>query len=260
MRISDAFGLAVLVAAVAGTGLAARASSVTTTALITGTNAGATINGTAVFTLSDNGHLTIDLTNNVANPLSAGSLLGGITFTLSPTSAFNNVVPTNFSVSGNLIDVNLTADTWSNATAAQIAALGANTNWSESKGDPFTLKVTSGNDPLIIGAPNGSGLYTNANPSLGANHQPFYMNTAEFNMDIAGLTSGTVISNVNFMWGTTYTSCAATGITTTTQTGGQSAPTVPVPAAAWSGAAALMLGMGVVRGDAAEAGGVRGIG
>ena len=236
--------LAGMVTAVAAMGSVASANSVTTTALITGSNGGALTDGTAVFTLSDNGHLTIDLTNNVANPVSAGSLLDGITFTLAG-STFNNVVPTTFSVSGQLIDVNLTSDTWSNATPSQISGLGANAGWTESKGDPFTLKAGNGSDGLIIGDPNSSGLYTNANSSLGSNHQPFFQETVEFNMDIAGLTSATALSNVNFLWGTGASSYRATSMTTAS--GGGSVASAPLPRAAVGGAV-LMMGMVVVRG------------
>ena len=237
--------MAAMVTAMAGMGSVASANSVTTTALITGLNAGSAMNGTAVFTLNDNGHLTIDLTNNVANPVTAASLLDGITFTLAG-SAFNNVVPTNFSVSGELIDVNLTTNTWSDATPAQISAMGANANWTESKGDPFTLKAANGKDGLIIGAPGANGLYSNADASLGPKEQPFFKQTVEFNMDIAGLTSATTLSNVNFLWGTGSTSYGATSMTTTAS-GGGSVVAAPLPGAVWGGAA-LMVGMVVVRG------------
>lgn len=226
--------------AIAGSAAIASANSVTTIT-VTGSNAGQPIDGTAVFTITSTGHLTIDLTNNVANPTSASSLLGGIIFTLQPTATFSGVAPTNFSVSGNLIDVNTSTGTYATATSSQISALGANVNWSQSKGDPFTLSVSSGNDPLIIGNPNGSNLYSNANPSLGASHQPFFQNTAEFNMDIAGLTTAATVSAVSFEWGTGYTHFAATGTSTVTTPSVVLPSAVPLPTAACSGLSLLAL-------------------
>jgi len=166
---------------------------------------------TANITTSAN-TVTVTLTNLLANPLSAASLLSSLFFSVSN----NGSALTNGSVassSGNLITVN------SNRTVtpgANNAALG----WGLSNtAGVFHLNGLNGtNTPsdLIIGAAGPGGVYTNANASLAGNgpHNPFVNQTATFTLTVAGALASSTISNVGFAFSTTPDCGTVNGVPT----------------------------------------------
>jgi hypothetical protein len=58
---------------------------------------------------------------------------------------------------------------------------------------------------LIIGPPDGSGNYSNANASIAGNgpHNPFVDQTAAFVLSISGINSDTIVTGATFSFGTT---------------------------------------------------------
>ncbi len=220
---------AAVIAVVGAGGNAARANTVTTVNIV-GTNGGEPVNGTAVFTFGA-GSLTIDLTNNVTDPHAAASLFGGIKFTISGGGAASGLT-----ASGTLIDIG-SGGTISAPTSAELASLSSTDNWGLTGTANYNLEV-SGNDPLIVGNPNGgTGAYSNANSSLtNGSHDPFLEHTAHFTMTIAGLSATDNVSNVSSYWGTTFKTFDSTDGTETVTT---ALVSVPLPDAACMGVSLL---------------------
>ena len=160
------------------------------------TTSGGPVDATATFTTGD-GSLDITLTNLLANPSNVAQLLSDLSFTMSNGATSGTIA----SSSGQEITVNndgtfttgSTVDTgWSlNGTAIglQLDVLGTSTAPSH----------------LIIGPPDGSNVYSNANASIAGNgpHNPFLNGTATFLLDIAGVTSDTTVDSATFSFGTT---------------------------------------------------------
>lgn len=76
---------------------------------------------------------------------------------------------------------------------------------------------------LIIGPPDGNGVYSDANGSIARNrpHNPFIQQSASFTLGVIGATASTIISDVVFSFGTQE------GVNVPAVTA------VPIPAAAW---------------------------
>ncbi len=89
---------------------------------------------------------------------------------------------------------------------------------------------------LIIGPPDGSNLYSNANGSIAGNkpHNPFLAETATFDLSVAGVTADTAITGVTFSFGTTE------GNNVTVGRGPPPPPPVPEPASI------VLAGLGMV--------------
>ena len=153
---------------------------------------GSPVNASATFNQSGN-ILTITLQNLQANPTSVIQAISGFRFTVATGSG------TLTSSSGDHIDI---------ATNGTFSNLGVSTtDWSlsSSGGDYFLNGLgPSGPDQTIIGAPNGSGVYSNANGSIAGNnpHNPFLNQSATFSVTIPGLPANAVITNVVFQFGT----------------------------------------------------------
>jgi hypothetical protein len=86
---------------------------------------------------------------------------------------------------------------------------------------------------LIIGPPDGSNLYSNANGSIAGNkpHNPFLAESATFELNVPGVSADTTITGVTFSFGTTEGNNVTVG-------GGP--PPVPEPASI------VLAGLGVV--------------
>lgn len=62
----------------------------------------------------------------------------------------------------------------------------------------------AGPEHTLIGQPNSSNLYANANDSIDGNapHNPFLSGVAVFDLDVPGVTSSTTVTRVRFQFGT----------------------------------------------------------
>jgi hypothetical protein len=160
----------------------------------TGGNA---VNAQAIFT-TGNGTLEITLNNLLVNPKTVAQNISDLFFTL------NNVT-----TGGSL--------TSSSGTERTVAANGTFTDGS-SVSTGWVFSVSGGTFHLdglnsaldvpahtIIGAPNGSNVYSNANNSITGNgpHNPFLRSGVTFDLAIAGINADTVITGATFSFGTT---------------------------------------------------------
>jgi hypothetical protein len=154
------------------------------------------VDASATF-VTGNGTLSITLTNLEANPTDVAQLLSDLDFTLSNGATSGTLA----SSSGQEVTVakdgtftlGSTVDTGgalnSTATGLQLDVLG----------------TPVGPSHLIIGPPDGSNVYSNANGSIAGNkpHNPFLDGTATFLLDIAGVTADTDVTSATFSFGTT---------------------------------------------------------
>jgi hypothetical protein len=176
--------------------LAASGSTITFDTPPGSTTGGGPVDATATFVAGD-GTLSITLTDLQANPTDVAQLISDLDFTLSNGATSGKIA----SSSGQEITVakdgtfttGSTVDTgWalnSTATGLQLDVLGTSTAPSH----------------LIIGPPDGSNLYSNANGSIAGNgpHNPFLNGSATFLLDIAGVTADTTVTSATFSFGTT---------------------------------------------------------
>ena len=186
--------LTVVLAAIMAPG--AHADSITFVTPSGATTSGGPVDASATFVTGD-GTLDITLTNLLANPKNVAQLLSDLSFTLSNGATTGTIA----SSSGQEITVNndgtftigSTVDTgWvlnSTATGLQLDVLGSPTAPSH----------------LIIGPPDGSNVYSNANGSIAGNgpHNPFLNGSATFLLGISGVTADTTIDSATFSFGTT---------------------------------------------------------
>jgi hypothetical protein len=160
------------------------------------TAGGLPIDASATFTTSA-GALDITIFNNLANPTSIIQNVSDLFFSLSGVTS-----GTLASSSGNEIFVAADGTTSNGGT-------GVSTGWVLSiSGGVFHLDGlnTAADVPAhtIIGAPDGSGVYSNANSSITGNgpHNPFLESGAMFTIADASITADTIVSGVIFSFGT----------------------------------------------------------
>ena len=160
------------------------------------TAGGQPVDASATFTAGA-GTLDITIFNNQVNPTSVIQNVSDLFFSLSGVTS-----GTLASSSGNEIFV--AADGTTSAGGS-----GVSTGWVLSiSGGVFHLDGlnTAADVPAhtIIGAPDGSGVYSNANNSITGNgpHNPFLESGATFTITDAGITADTSVSGVIFSFGT----------------------------------------------------------
>jgi len=148
-----------------------------------------------------NGTVTVQLFDllTAAQMHDAGQLLSDFFFTLPGT--FATVSNTNENTpSGTLFDINGSTPT------ATIGKWGFSDSSSSGSTTFHIDDLNNGNSPTqtIIGGTVGesSSHYTNANPSLTGNHNPFVQGEETFVLNIAGVTSNTAITSGVFSFGT----------------------------------------------------------
>jgi len=142
------------------------------------------------------GTVTITLNNLEANPRSASQTLSDLFFTLSDGATTGTLA----SSSGQELTINPT-------TRAFTLGSTVSTGWGLNTGvmGGLQLDLLSTSTPpkhTIIGPPDMTGLYSNANSSLLGNHNPFLNQTASFTVDISGVTPTTTITGATFSFGT----------------------------------------------------------
>jgi hypothetical protein len=103
--------------------------------------------------------------------------------------------------------------------------LGSNvsTGWVYTTGTPTTLSLdglgagAAGPKHLIIGPPGPGNIYSNADGSIAGNgpHNPFLNQSAAFTITGSGLTADTIISGVDFSFGTVANAIIVPGVPST---------------------------------------------
>lgn len=190
------------------------------------TTSGGAVDASATFVTGD-GTLSITLTDLQANPTDVAQLISDLSFVLSNGATSGTIV----SSAGQEV----TIATNGTPTLGAVVATGWGLNSTATGLQLDALGVFTSPTHLIIGPPDGTGIYSNANGSIAGNgpHNPFLNGSATFLLDIAGVTADTTISSATFSFGTTEGADLVPGTTGTTS--------VPEP-----GSLALLLVGGMV--------------
>ena len=163
---------------------------------VPGFTGGLPVSVSATFTTLAN-EVQLSLTNNQANPTSVIQNLSDVVFHLSTGQNSGSIL----SSSGTERTVN------SNGTFA--AGPTVSTGWALStNGTGLELNVLGtavGPTHTLIGPPDASNLYSNANGSIAGNpaHNPFLIGPIIFDLSVPGVTTSSTISSVDFSFGTT---------------------------------------------------------
>lgn len=161
---------------------------------------GGFVNASATFTLQDDHHILITITNLFQNPTSDFQTISGLTFNVSDASGNGKLTTTN---SGNIS----TISKGGSYTAGKSDPLKT---WTATeKGTSISLTTISDNNSseMIIGPdskglfdPSLKGLYSNAKSSI-IQENPFVLGSATFDVFVKGVTSASILSDVTFHFG-----------------------------------------------------------
>jgi hypothetical protein len=164
------------------------------------TTSGGPVNATALFTTST-GSLTITLTNLQANPTDVAQTISDIRFTL---SGGNLTLATSNSLIVPVPLVLVAANGTFTSSTGPAGWVFSTPNSTTGLLDVLNGTGHAGPANEIIGPPNGSGVYSNANGSIAANgpHNPFINQMATFTILGAGITSSTIVDSATFSFGT----------------------------------------------------------
>lgn len=161
---------------------------------------GLPVNAEATFTPGA-GTIEVDLTDLLANPISSGQTLSGISFNVTGLSGSASLA----SSSGNVANIG------SDGSYTPVAANSIAPHWGIAGSVTLSTIGIVGGQPsdLIIGPDDqgkldGSGKYSNANSGL-ANFNPYVLGTGHFEITAPGVTADSVISGVVFTFGTDAT-------------------------------------------------------
>jgi hypothetical protein len=149
------------------------------------------VNASATF-ITGPGTVLITLTDLLANPKSVGQLISDLDFVLSNGATTGTL----FSSSGQQITVNSGGTSSTGSTG--VTGWGVNNN--VSGGLRLNALGFVGPEGLIIGPPDGSGLYSNAGNGP---HNPFLNQTATFVVNVSGVDATTQVTSATFSFGTT---------------------------------------------------------
>lgn len=153
---------------------------------------GQAVNGKVTFSQSGN-ILTITIENLQANPTSVIQNISGLRFTVATAGG---TLTSSSSEHINIVG---------GGTYSSLGNLSTDWALSATGGNYFLNGLgPSGPDMTIIGAPNGSNVYSNANGSIAGNgpHNPFLKQIATFTVTIPGLPDNAVVTGVVFQFGT----------------------------------------------------------
>jgi PEP-CTERM motif len=196
LRASTMLSLTVALVLFATSATEARADLVTYVTPAGSTTSGGAVDASATF-VTGTDSLTITLTNLYANPTDVAQLISDLDFTLSNGATSGTLQ----SSSGQQITVNGDGS----YTLGSTGSTGWGLNQNVSGGLQLDALGFIGPSGLIIGPPDGSNLYSNANGSIAGNgpHNPFLDQTATFVLNIDGVTADTTVSSATFSFGTT---------------------------------------------------------
>jgi hypothetical protein len=166
---------------------------------LTGSSSDGPLDATVVITTGA-GTVSVQLTNNEVNIMSAGQEISSIAFNMSPTPVPGTI--TSATASGTLINI-ASGGTYSTVAGTPDRWVAPGHITTSGGGSTDQLIVLGGGMPneMIIGPPNGSNLYSAANASV-RNFNPTVFETATFNLNVAGVTAATTITGVTVGFGT----------------------------------------------------------
>jgi hypothetical protein len=158
---------------------------------------GQPVDATVVFTTSA-GNVHIEITNNQIDPQSVVQNVSGINFILSGGQTVGSLT----SSAG--VERNVDND------GTYTDGASVSTGWALLNDVNGGLKLNvlgTGTAPehTIIGSPDASDVYGNANTSIAGNdaHNPFLAGTVVFDIEVAGVTENDTIDGATFFFGTT---------------------------------------------------------
>jgi hypothetical protein len=165
------------------------------------TPAGSTTSGAVAASASfitGNGFVNITLTDLEVNPGNVAQLLSGLTFTLSNGATTGTYFE---SMGTTPVTVN-SGGTYTLGTIGTPAGWGVNNN--VSGGMQLDALGFVGPAGLITGAPGAGGTYSAANSTIaGSSSHTFLLQSVQFIIDVAGVTSATTVTGATFAFGTT---------------------------------------------------------
>jgi hypothetical protein len=156
------------------------------------------VSGTAVLTTS-NGKVTIQITDLQTGMVSIGQSISELSFGLTSGTASSASLD---SFAGNQIGVN---------GSGVVSSQALDTGWGVGVSGSVITVAAAGDGHFanlseyeILGPPCGNGKYCDANGSIAGNpaHDSLYNGTVTIVLDVAGVTSGTSVNNVNMFFGT----------------------------------------------------------
>ena len=158
------------------------------------------VNAQADFTTADDGTVTVVLTDLLANPKSIGQAISDLSFTLSTGQTVGTLSSSSanerlISGDGTFTDNGLVSTGWN------LGTIGSSPTqlWLH------VLDTTPKEGPahLIVGPPDGSNLYSAANPSItNGPHEPVLATSALFTLNVPGVTSASTVNSATFSFGT----------------------------------------------------------
>ena len=158
------------------------------------------VNAAANFTTGQD-FITVTLSNQLADPVSAGQLLSGLAFTLSGgvssgTLGMNTANIRRVNAGGSFMDYGPGSTGW---------ALEQNFNGGFFLCVLCTDLGAAGPHDLLIGSPAADNNYDSSNASIAGNrpHNPFTSDIATFHIDAPGVTANSTITSVTFFFSTT---------------------------------------------------------
>ena len=216
MAVAGILGLTGLLAAGASS-----ASPIVFQTVSGATAGGNPVSASASFSLSGN-MLQIVLTDSQPNPITVAQLISGLSFTLSNGLSSGSLT----SSSASFITVNGGGTSTSDGSGSTSWLLQSSTSgFNLCEICANGINGAAGPAELIIGPPNGAGLYSAANGSIAGNgpHNPFIDQSASYTLNIPGLGNSDTISSVLFRFGTTFGEVTSDGVCTD-NCGGTSVP------------------------------------
>jgi hypothetical protein len=159
---------------------------------------GQPVDATAAFTTSAD-KIVVVLNNLLVNPTDVSQNISDLFFTVSTGQNTGTIDQANSS--GTSRTVNGGGSFVDNGTVSP-------THWAfQTSAGQILLNDLSGGQPkqTIIGSPNASNLYSNANGSIAGSgpHNPFLFGPVTFTLDVSGVTADSTITAVTFSFGTT---------------------------------------------------------
>ena len=229
-HLTSALAITIGLTGIAGLPSSARATFIQYTG--SGTSAGVPVAASADFTTSA-GQVSLTLQNTTVHTADAGQLLTGIRFTLAPipgsvaTMTSATAIPRTIAANGSYVDgaSQSILNTWESGFSGGVYQLDFNPN------AEFGIVGPADGETASV-----AGNYALANGSIKANpgHNPFTAKSATFTLSSAGITAGTTVTGVTFIYNT--------GLSTFINATQGTPPPAPVPEPSTVGFGLAVLG------------------